>query len=121
MWGRAAKHFLKMRCAIFGCKNTSNYPSPYKNSFFSFPKDKELCAKWVYLCGRKNEINPVHAKVCFEHFCADDIARNELYERYGIQMLTKKLKKGSIPSQKLPKNVAPPRRPTEFNEYILLL
>lgn len=58
-------------CAIATCKNY--YSKGCKDreiNFFTFPKNRELCDKWIVLCRRQDEIN------CSDHFANEDFKRN---------------------------------------------
>lgn len=88
-----------MRCAIFGC-NTNNKENNYDKeiSFHNFPKEKNVCKQWIFLCRRKDKFNVKTSRVCSKHFEPDDFFLNPLYEQYGIK-LKAHLKQNAVPSR----------------------
>ncbi|XP_077270212.1 uncharacterized protein LOC143901659 isoform X2 [Temnothorax americanus] len=53
-------------CAMKGCTNCSGKKN-YR--FFSFPKERELCEKWIMACRwRIGEIKEKNARMCSAHF-----------------------------------------------------
>lgn len=44
-------------CAVALCKNYNRLTKGTEIKYFRFPKDKELCKKWIIACRREDEIN----------------------------------------------------------------
>lgn len=92
-----------MRCAVFGCgvDNQAKGFSP-DTKFFSFPKDKELEAKWKHICKREDKFILKTARICSKHFCDEDYERNLKHELLGYKPKKyRPLKKDAIPSKNL--------------------
>lgn len=72
----AFKHSLKYfyyfqmprKCCVPGCK--SNYDSSNESyvNVFSFPKDEEMCKKWLRSIHRENYVLTKESVVCIKHF-----------------------------------------------------
>ncbi|XP_066951259.1 platelet binding protein GspB-like isoform X9 [Macrobrachium rosenbergii] len=91
-------------CAIYGCCNTErNRVGREKVSFYRFPRDPEVCWKWVNICRRSDHINTKNARVCSAHFQRSDYARNLRHELLNYRPANaKRLKADAIPNQRLP-------------------
>ncbi|GAB6030018.1 hypothetical protein CHUAL_014170 [Chamberlinius hualienensis] len=90
---------MPIACAVIECRNTGRLKSTRPDIIFhQFPTRNELiCQKWVHLCKRKDKINTKNARICSNHFVADDYERDLKNELLGIP--TKKLLKSTaIPS-----------------------
>ena len=77
-----------IKCVVPGCSNDSKNRN---DGFLNFPvKDPDLRQKWIkILCLEDTKLNLKYQFVCKAHFAKEDI-------------LTKKLKEGSFPTQNLP-------------------
>lgn len=50
-------------CAVTGCKNYSRVTKGTEIKYFRFPKEKELCRRWIIVCRRKDKINLKNGKL----------------------------------------------------------
>ena len=91
-------------CAVYGCD--SKFIKDGKESFFTFPKDDELCQKWIHLCGRDDNYKFTHARICSKHFPLDSYERNLKYELLGLPVPAqkRKFKPGTLPMLHLVKH-----------------
>nr|XP_022908184.1 uncharacterized protein LOC111419587 [Onthophagus taurus] len=84
-------------CAMKNC--TSKYDACRKEgleiSFFRFPKNKNVCERWLAKC--KLGTDPNTARICSLHFVKDDFERDLRSELLGSKP-KKTLKKFSFPS-----------------------
>lgn len=71
-----------------------------------FPKDNELCKKWVLKCRRGDLFNPKTSFVCSVHFREDDFIRDLKAELLGYTPKSRLLKPVAIPTLHLPKDHA---------------
>lgn len=93
-------------CAVVGCSSTSNKKSKYfclERRFFRFPKDKNICEKWILKCYQRDKFNIETARICSKHFSENDFERKEKLLKLPEKKW--KLKRDAIPSLKLIKNV----------------
>lgn len=92
-----------MRCSVYGCNMDNNAKDFCSTiSFHSFPNDKTVCKRWVYLCRRKDVFNIKTARICSKHFKPDDfIIPNPVYAQYNLKVKAQ-VKKTSSPSLFLP-------------------
>lgn len=87
-----------MYCAVFGCcsSNKKKSKSYTKCRFFTFPRDKKMCAEWIHKCCQKHKFNIKTARICSKHFTNDDfLLRERLLELPKDKW---KLKPDAIPS-----------------------
>ena len=89
-------------CAVAPCKSLFRKGSP--PSFFSFPRDPTVRARWVAACKRADKFNPDQARVCSEHFQEEDYDESYLLQRKLCPdtALLPRLKTDAIPSLKIP-------------------
>ncbi|XP_042883416.1 uncharacterized protein LOC122260280 [Penaeus japonicus] len=89
-------------CAVYNCY--SRYSNREKNSFFHFPKNEELRAKWIDLCRRGDKFNANVARICSLHFESTAFERNLKYELLGrpIPKGQIRFKEGAVPTLNLP-------------------
>ncbi|XP_055845475.1 zinc finger protein 569-like isoform X2 [Episyrphus balteatus] len=103
-----------MRCAVYNC-STHNKTKDGKRddvSFFSFPKDEELCQKWIAACCRADDMNHLSSRVCHKHFRDEDFQpRNDFLASYGFKQIRRRLHSNAIPTLLLPGQVNLPNKP----------
>jgi hypothetical protein len=60
------------KCVAYGCK--SGYKSNDRKdvTFHSFPKDQEMCYKWIRANPRKDFVLSKHSRLCSLHFTDSD-------------------------------------------------
>ena len=94
-----------VQCAIYGCSNNwgkENLKNE-KYSFYRFPRDSNMCIKWINACGRKDKINTNVARICSKHFLESDYRRNLKYELMNYSPPSaRSLKDDAVPTQALP-------------------
>ena len=93
------------KCVAYGCK--SGYKSDDRKdvTFHSFPKDAEICGKWLRANPRKDFVISKHSRMCSLHFTDNDfvVIRNDKQERrrrkhVNSQLVKRYLKKDAVPS-----------------------
>lgn len=84
-------------CAAADCKNKSDNSSKLGISFHIFPKEPSLCKTWIHFCKRLDSFNTQTARLCSEHFKADDFERDLRAELLNIPKRSL-LKTGAIPT-----------------------
>ncbi|XP_058126538.1 mucin-21-like [Anopheles ziemanni] len=87
-------------CLVLGCRNRQLLNQTNTRSYFRFPRDAELCKKWVDFCSRPelykkyDENGPEYlyksSRICSDHFQPTDFNNPNLFSQG--------LKKGSIPT-----------------------
>uniref|UniRef100_A0A182RTW5 THAP-type domain-containing protein n=1 Tax=Anopheles funestus TaxID=62324 RepID=A0A182RTW5_ANOFN len=87
-------------CLVLGCRNRQLLNQANTRSYFRFPRDADLCKKWVDFCNRPelykkyDENGPEYlyksSRICSDHFQPTDFNNPNLFSQG--------LKKGSIPS-----------------------
>ncbi|XP_035907627.1 probable serine/threonine-protein kinase tsuA isoform X2 [Anopheles stephensi] len=87
-------------CLVLGCRNRQLLNQANTRSYFRFPRDADLCKKWVDFCNRPelykkyDENGPEYlyksSRICSDHFQPTDFNNANLFSQG--------LKKGSIPS-----------------------
>ncbi|XP_053676466.1 dual specificity protein kinase splA-like [Anopheles nili] len=87
-------------CLVLGCRNRQLLNQTNTRSYFRFPRDADLCKKWVDFCNRPelykkyDENGPEYlyksSRICSDHFQPADFNNANLFSQG--------LKKGSIPS-----------------------
>uniref|UniRef100_A0A2M4AH74 THAP-type domain-containing protein n=2 Tax=Anopheles triannulatus TaxID=58253 RepID=A0A2M4AH74_9DIPT len=101
-------------CLVLGCRNRQLLNQTNTRSYFRFPRDADLCKKWVDFCNRPelykkyDENGPEYlyksSRICSDHFQPNDFNNPNLYSQG--------LKKGSIPTvnpaSKEPKSASSP-------------
>ncbi|XP_049539578.1 mucin-19-like isoform X1 [Anopheles darlingi] len=101
-------------CLVLGCRNRQLLNQANTRSYFRFPRDADLCKKWVDFCNRPelykkyDENGPEYlyksSRICSDHFQPNDFNNPNLYSQG--------LKKGSIPTvnpaSKEPKSASSP-------------
>ncbi|XP_030565548.1 uncharacterized protein LOC115765939 isoform X1 [Drosophila novamexicana] len=92
-----------MRCAVRFCGNNNRNGNKNNWRYFHFPKHKEQLKKWIQFCERDIR-NPTTACICNEHFTPEDFERNMQYELGFTRKNPTKLKPGSYPSIKAPRD-----------------
>uniref|UniRef100_A0A6P7GZ16 THAP domain-containing protein 1-like n=1 Tax=Diabrotica virgifera virgifera TaxID=50390 RepID=A0A6P7GZ16_DIAVI len=94
-----------MRCAVFGCgsdNQSKKNPCP-EVKFFTFPKNSELCKKWIHLTGRKDKFIVKNSVLCSKHFVESDYKVNLQHKLLNYRpKCYRGLKDDAIPSQHLP-------------------
>lgn len=94
-----------MRCAVFGCNNSNQGKNKTNISMYHFPKNLKTQKKWLLLMCRKDKINTINARVCAEHFTADDYQRDKLMASLNLgEVVLNKLKVDAVPSRNMPGN-----------------
>ena len=83
-----------MKCAIKSCtaSNLRKNASSILPTFHSIPKDPTLRRAWLKIINRKDAFSVNAAIVCSSHFSPD------CYINSLLEIKSKKLKKGSIPT-----------------------
>ena len=83
-----------MKCAIKSCtaSNLRKNASSILPTFHSIPKDPALRRAWLKIINRKDAFSVNAAIVCSSHFSPD------CYINSLLEIKSKKLKKGSIPT-----------------------
>ncbi len=95
-WKTLSIQSRRKTCAVAVCKT----PHPPETSLHTFPKDPDLCKKWISACKRKDSFNVQSAIICSRHFsdtCFERDMRSELLEKKRGRIL----KAGSIPTLNL--------------------
>ena len=89
-------------CAVAPCKSLFRKGS--LPSFFVFPRDPTVRARWVAACKRADNFNPEKARICSEHFREEDYDESYLLQRKLCpdSVLRPLLKKDAIPTLKIP-------------------
>ena len=89
-------------CGVATCKALFRKGSP--PSFFSFPRDPAVRARWVAACKRADNFDPGRAKICSGHFREEDYDESYMLQRklFPNVVLLPCLKKDAIPSLKIP-------------------
>ncbi|XP_050096380.1 ankyrin repeat and KH domain-containing protein mask-like isoform X1 [Anopheles aquasalis] len=101
-------------CLVLGCRNRQLLNQTNTRSYFRFPRDADLCKKWVDFCNRPelykkyDENGPEYlyksSRICSDHFQPNDFNNPNLYSQG--------LKKGSTPTvnpaSKEPKSASSP-------------
>uniref|UniRef100_A0A1S4GVA5 THAP-type domain-containing protein n=1 Tax=Anopheles gambiae TaxID=7165 RepID=A0A1S4GVA5_ANOGA len=87
-------------CLVLGCRNRQLLNQANIRSYFRFPRDADLCKKWVDFCNRPelykkyDENGPEYlyksSRICSDHFQPADFNNPNLFSQG--------LKKGSVPS-----------------------
>jgi hypothetical protein len=80
-------------CAVALCR--SNEKSGVM--FHRFPKEDQVCQKWVTVCKRKDKFKPATAHMCSLHF-GPDAYRRDLYAKLTGKPAKKRLKESAVPS-----------------------
>lgn len=52
-------------CAVYGCHNHTRKTKGSEVRYLRFPKNEELCKKWVIACKRKDKINVDNGKMTY--------------------------------------------------------
>ncbi|KYN06230.1 hypothetical protein ALC62_02822 [Cyphomyrmex costatus] len=87
-------------CCIKNCRNRSSCVFSDNLMFYTFPKDTDLCRKWLKACGINVNSQIKHERVCEVHFKTEHIERQLTKPRSNrIQRVIKRLKKGSVPTE----------------------
>lgn len=90
-------------CAVSTCSNNSR-KTGNSVSYHTFPLRDDIRKLWIIACKRGDSfLNPNTARVCSEHFCSDDYARNLQAELLGFVPARKYLKEDAVPHLNLPK------------------
>jgi hypothetical protein len=93
------------KCVAYGCK--SGYKSDNRKdvTFHSFPKDPEVCSKWLRAIPRKDFQPSKHSRMCSLHFTDDDfvVERTDKQDRRrrknaASHLVNRYLKKDAVPS-----------------------
>lgn len=69
--------------------------------YHRFPKNVSVQRSWISRCKREDNINVDSARICSDHFLADDYVRDLKNELLGLPV-RKRLKPDAVPSQKIP-------------------
>jgi hypothetical protein len=96
------------KCCAFGCKSGykgHSVTAGIRLTFHSFPRDKDLCVKWVRAISRKDFTPSKYSRVCSLHFRDTDFieahddsnsTRNKKYA--NAQLECRYLRKDAVPS-----------------------
>lgn len=89
------------KCCVPGCKG--NYDAEHTRHMFRFPKDEELCKKWLRVLHRDKFQPTQYSRVCDVHFAKENIIWVSTYfdEKTGktlqVPLKYPKLQQSSIP------------------------
>lgn len=67
-----------------------------------FPKNDELCKKWILKCRRRDLLNPKTSFICSVHFRRDDFIRDLKAELLGYTPKIRLLSPVAVPTLHLP-------------------
>ncbi|KAL1488225.1 hypothetical protein ABEB36_015180 [Hypothenemus hampei] len=67
-------------CAVYGCKSYSRKTKGTDIRYYEFPKQGDICAKWIAACRRKDKFNTKNAYVCSLHFNETSFQTNLKHE-----------------------------------------
>ena len=87
---------MSNNCAVYGCNNNKKKACDQQISYFKFPKNNDIKAKWIHSCYRSDNINTKHAVICSIHFRDEDY-EDDLKARV-LNIPRKKLKANAVPS-----------------------
>lgn len=84
-----------VNCAIKNCKNYSSKKiKSVAVKYFQFPKN-EHSKVWITACGRNDNINVNHARICSDHFNDDDYLLRDQFLNTQIKKLKRQDKRSS--------------------------
>src|SRR5258705_11824602 len=89
-------------CSVATCQNTRKKTKGKDIAYHVFPKESKLRAIWINYTKRADKhFNPNNARICSEHFIAEDFERDMRHEM-GINARRRlQLKTGARPSNNL--------------------
>ncbi|KAL1488838.1 hypothetical protein ABEB36_014633 [Hypothenemus hampei] len=95
-------------CAVYGCKSYSRKTKGTDIRYYGFPKQGDICAKWIAACRRKDKFNTKNAYVCSLHFNETSFQTNLKHKLLNYTPKNNRnLKEDAIPVF-ITNNVAPP-------------
>ncbi len=89
-------------CAVATCKKKKSGCTK-GTVYHSFPKDKQMVAKWVNAMKRKDRFRVETSVVCSEHFGTENYERDLQHELLGLPARRQgMLKDDAVPNRNLP-------------------